>query len=165
MGSAARSLSRRAVLATSSAAAGRVTNVTKHSLGARRRMGGGAHWMEVCETRTMVGEVAGFLTWIWIFYRAKEDLGVVLGWRHPWEHAPDPWAIHDDLNEKELETLWEADLQKLGNPGEDDDDDDDDEDDDIEDDEIEDEEEEEEEDGTGGEQGGDNEEEEDDDDE
>ena len=80
--------------------------------------------MEVCETRTMIGEACGFLTWMWIFYRAKEDLGVVLGWRHPWEHAPDPWAIHDDVDVEELSALWEADLGKLTNPGDDDDDDD-----------------------------------------
>jgi hypothetical protein len=33
--------------------------------------------------------------WLWIFHRARQDGPVVLGWRHPWEHAHDPWAIHE----------------------------------------------------------------------
>jgi hypothetical protein len=24
--------------------------------------------------------------WFWIFYRAKKDGPVVLGWKHPWDH-------------------------------------------------------------------------------
>ena len=35
------------------------------------------------------GIVMGFVCWMWVFHRAKNDLPVVLGWRHPWEHAHD----------------------------------------------------------------------------
>eukprot|EP00571_Detonula_confervacea_P010173 CAMPEP_0172307650 /NCGR_PEP_ID=MMETSP1058-20130122/8460_1 /TAXON_ID=83371 /ORGANISM="Detonula confervacea, Strain CCMP 353" /LENGTH=133 /DNA_ID=CAMNT_0013019873 /DNA_START=167 /DNA_END=568 /DNA_ORIENTATION=+ len=122
----ARSISRRGMPKTSSSAAGRATNA-----GAKRNMGGGAHWMEVSKPHTIAGEVCGFLTWIWVFYRAKQDLPVVLGWRHPWEHAEDPWAIHDHVeNLEELETNWDDFVAKVTRPGEDDDDDDDDDDED-----------------------------------
>jgi len=43
----------------------------------------------------MAGEIFGFVMWIWIFHRARHDLPVVLGWRHPWDHAADPWAVQD----------------------------------------------------------------------
>jgi hypothetical protein len=42
-----------------------------------------------------LGEAIGFFMWLWIFHRARQDGPVVLGWRHPWEHAHDPWAIHE----------------------------------------------------------------------
>jgi len=42
-----------------------------------------------------VGEFLGFVMWMWVFHRARHDLPVVLGWRHPWDHAPDPYATHD----------------------------------------------------------------------
>ncbi|OQS04379.1 hypothetical protein THRCLA_20903 [Thraustotheca clavata] len=29
----------------------------------------------------------GTLTWLWVFYRAKEDGAVVLGFEHPWDHG------------------------------------------------------------------------------
>ena len=55
-----------------------------------------------------LGEACGFLTWMWIFYRAKQDLPVVLGWRHPWEHADDPWKIVDHVDDLEgLEKSWD----------------------------------------------------------
>ncbi|KAK4156494.1 hypothetical protein C8A00DRAFT_12567 [Chaetomidium leptoderma] len=28
----------------------------------------------------------GASMWFWIFYRAKKDGPVLLGWKHPWEH-------------------------------------------------------------------------------
>ncbi|KAK4203686.1 hypothetical protein QBC40DRAFT_274256 [Triangularia verruculosa] len=28
----------------------------------------------------------GASMWFWIFYRAKEDGPVLLGWKHPWDH-------------------------------------------------------------------------------
>mmetsp|Transcript_42415 Transcript_42415/g.77500 ORF Transcript_42415/g.77500 Transcript_42415/m.77500 type:complete len:155 (-) Transcript_42415:153-617(-) len=127
----ARSLSRQGVPTSSSsaaaAAAGRATtNATSNSMGARRKMGGGAHWMEVSPVHTYAGEICGFFAWIWIFHRAKEDLGVVLGFRHPWEHAPDPWAIVDHVEDLEvLENDWDDFVAKAVRPGEDDDDDDD----------------------------------------
>ncbi|EQC35245.1 hypothetical protein SDRG_07473 [Saprolegnia diclina VS20] len=34
-----------------------------------------------------LGTAFGTLTWLWIFYRAKEDGAVVLGWEHPWDHG------------------------------------------------------------------------------
>lgn len=84
------------------------------------------HWMSVSREHTIAGEVCGFLTWMWVFYRAKNDLPVVLGWRHPFEHAHDPWAIHDHIhNESKLQEEWEGFFVKSTKPGEDDDDDED----------------------------------------
>ena len=75
----------------------------------------------------MAGEICGFFTWLWVFYRAKHDLPVVLGMRHPWEHGEDPFAIHDHVDNLEgLEKEWEDFQDKASRPGEDDDDDDDD---------------------------------------
>ena len=72
----------------------------------------------------MAGEICGFFTWLWVFYRAKHDLPVVLGMRHPWEHGEDPFAIHDHVDNLEgLEKEWEEFAEKSGRPGEDDDDD------------------------------------------
>ena len=83
--------------------------------------------MSVSEPHRIAGEIAGFLTWIWVFHRAKNDLPVVLGMRHPWEHGEDPWAIHHHVhNVEELEEDWDAFVEKATRPGEDDDDDDDD---------------------------------------
>jgi len=42
--------------------------------------------MTVSEKHTMWGEAFGVLAWLWFFHRARHDLPVVLGWRHPWEH-------------------------------------------------------------------------------
>uniref|UniRef100_A0A7S3QBA4 Uncharacterized protein n=1 Tax=Chaetoceros debilis TaxID=122233 RepID=A0A7S3QBA4_9STRA len=99
----------------------------------RRNMGGGSHWMEVSEVHTNLGEAFGFVCWMWIFYRARNDLPVVLGWRHPWEHAEDPWAgvepKDDELEDIEgLRAEWDSFQVKAENPEEDDDDDDDDDD-------------------------------------
>ena len=83
--------------------------------------------MEVSPHHTMAGEICGFFTWLWVFYRAKHDLPVVLGMRHPWEHGEDPFAIHDHVDNLEgLEKEWEDFTEKSTRPGEDDDDDDDD---------------------------------------
>ncbi|EJK59962.1 hypothetical protein THAOC_19761 [Thalassiosira oceanica] len=93
----------------------------------KRTMGGGSHWLEVSQPHHYLGEACGFLTWMWIFYRAKQDLPVVLGWRHPWEHAEDPWKIVDHVDDLEgLEKSWDEFADKSTRPGEDDDDDDDD---------------------------------------
>jgi hypothetical protein len=70
---------------------------------------------------------------MWIFHRARTDGAVVLGWRHPWEHAEDPWASvthkddHIDDNE-DLRAAWETHQQRAAVPGDGDDDDDDEED-------------------------------------
>jgi len=86
--------------------------------------------MEVSKVHTRVGEAFGFICWMWVFHRARNDLPVVLGWRHPWEHAPDPWAVSDHIdNEEVVEQDWNEFMTKAIKPGEDDDDDDEDEDD------------------------------------
>ena len=86
--------------------------------------------MEVSDTHTKLGEAFGFVCWMWIFHRAHNDLPVVLGWRHPWEHADDPWAASDHVEDlPQLQHEWDDFANKAANP-EDDDDDDDDEDDD-----------------------------------
>ena len=75
--------------------------------------------MSVSQPHTYAGEVCGFLTWLWVFYRAKHDLPVVLGLRHPWEHAEDPWAIVDHVeNLHALEEDWEDFAVRSTNPGE-----------------------------------------------
>ncbi|WPG97266.1 Hypothetical protein R9X50_00003900 [Acrodontium crateriforme] len=28
----------------------------------------------------------GAAMWFFLFYRARQDMPVLLGWRHPWEH-------------------------------------------------------------------------------
>ena len=94
------------------------------------------HWMSVSKPHAIAGEVCGFLTWLWVFYRAKHDLPVVLGLRHPWEHGSDPWAIHYHVEgEHALEEEWDSFAEKSSRPGEADDEDDDDDEEDEEDDE------------------------------
>jgi hypothetical protein len=34
-----------------------------------------------------VGKGMCAIMWFWILYRAKQDGAVLLGWRHPWDHA------------------------------------------------------------------------------
>ncbi len=84
---------------------------------------------------------------MWIFYRAREDLPVVLGWRHPWEHAEDPWAsVSGDIPEEHVEGIeelradWDTFMEKAKVPGDGDDDDEDEDDDDDEEDDDDDEE-------------------------
>ena len=75
--------------------------------------------MSVSQPHTIAGEVCGFFTWMWVFYRAKHDLPVVLGLRHPWEHGEDPWAIVDHVESLHaLEEDWEDFAIKSTNPGE-----------------------------------------------
>ena len=38
------------------------------------------------------GEAFGVIMWLWVFHRARHDLPVLYGFRHPWEHPPDPFA-------------------------------------------------------------------------
>ena len=90
--------------------------------------------MEVSDVHTKAGEAFGFVCWIWVFHRARCDGPVVMGWRHPWEHAEDPWVAAGEAeisgSVEEMKADWDAFAQKAIKPGEDDDDDDDDEDDD-----------------------------------
>ena len=44
-------------------------------------------------THKNAGIFFGTICWFWVFYRCREDGAVVLGLRHPWEHAP---GDHDD---------------------------------------------------------------------
>jgi len=81
--------------------------------------------MEVSEVHTKLGEAFGFVCWLWIFHRARNDLPVVLGWRHPWEHAEDPWGAADEehiAHLKELQHDWDDFAQKATIPGDGDDD-------------------------------------------
>ena len=80
--------------------------------------------MEVSEVHKQLGEVFGFVCWMWIFHRARLDGPVVLGWRHPWEHAEDPWAgavayAEDDHIDgiEELRADWDTFQQKAAVPG------------------------------------------------
>jgi hypothetical protein len=88
--------------------------------------------MEVSKQHTWWGEAFGTLAWLWIFHRARNDLPVVLGWRHPWDHAEDPWAPDVHVNTKALSQEWDTFGRDSAIKGEDDDDDDDDEEDDEE---------------------------------
>ncbi len=93
--------------------------------------------MSVSPVHTRLGEAFGFVCWMWIFHRARNDLPVVLGWRHPWEHAEDPWASysleHGHVEElEELQTEWDKFQIKAENPEEDEEEEEDDEDDDEE---------------------------------
>jgi hypothetical protein len=45
--------------------------------------------LQTSEVHTQAGEIFGVLCWLWVFHRARYDLPVVLGWRHPWEHGDD----------------------------------------------------------------------------
>ena len=101
-----------------------------------------SHWMEQSQVHTQLGEVFGFVCWMWIFYRAREDLPVVLGWRHPWEHAEDPWAgVDGNVPEEHVEGIeelradWDTFMEKAKVPGDGDDDEDDEDDEDEDDDE------------------------------
>lgn len=61
----------------------------------------------------MWGEAFGCVAWLWIFHRARQDLPVVLGWRHPWDHAEDPFAVAGEtLHAEDLPDL-EADWEKF----------------------------------------------------
>jgi len=103
------------------------------------------HWMEISDTHTKLGEAFGFVCWMWIFHRARNDLPVVLGWRHPWEHAEDPWAAVSEPAHEEVEGLkadWDKFQEKASIPGDGDDDEEEDDDDEDEEEEAEKEEEE-----------------------
>ena len=43
-------------------------------------------YMTVSKDHTLAGEVFGTICWLWVFHRARHDLPVVLGLKHPWEH-------------------------------------------------------------------------------
>lgn len=85
-------------------------------------MGGGAHPpFTVSEWHTKGGVAVGFVMWMWIFYRAKLDLPVVLGLRHPWDHVENDEhhaAAHEDAHFAYLHETWDkhaADTLKVRN--------------------------------------------------
>ena len=84
--------------------------------------------MDVSKQHTWWAEAFGTVMWLWVFHRARHDLPVVLGWRHPWDHAPDPWAVDVHVNEKALSQEWDSFGRDAAIKGEDDDDDEEDED-------------------------------------
>lgn len=93
--------------------------------------------MQTSETHRTYGEIFGVFAWLWIFHRARNDLPVVLGWRHPWEHEHDddhhhaPASSHlAAVGSKEAapaQAHWDAFTQKAMIQKEVDDDDDEDE--------------------------------------
>lgn len=52
--------------------------------------------MHVSEIHARWGEAFGVVAWLWVFHRARQDLPVMYGFRHPWEHAEDPFNPHPD---------------------------------------------------------------------
>lgn len=44
-------------------------------------------FLETSERHAWWGEAFGTVCFLWIFHRARQDLDVVLGFRHPWEHS------------------------------------------------------------------------------
>jgi hypothetical protein len=55
-------------------------------------------YLKTSETHANWGEAFGVVCWLWVFYRARKDLPVVLGWRHPWDHDS---GSHDDHHHDE----------------------------------------------------------------
>jgi hypothetical protein len=89
--------------------------------------------MHVSEIHTQLGEAFGVVCWLWVFYRARSDLAVVYGFRHPWEHAPDPFAPdhhhgHEHVDPHKQEESWDKFSANAMKIFEDDDDDDEEED-------------------------------------
>jgi hypothetical protein len=86
------------------------------------------HYMTVSENHRVAAEVLGTVCWLWIFHRARLDLPVVLGWRHPWEHAPGDDHGHGDAHHgpvvaADVAAGWDKYNAKTTNYNEDDDDD------------------------------------------
>ena len=82
------------------------------------------------------GEAFGVVAWLWVFHRARHDLPVMYGFRHPWEHAPDPFApdhhhghghassSHSDAQEQLEKFMAKATVQAEVDDDDEDDDDD-----------------------------------------
>jgi hypothetical protein len=56
-------------------------------------------YLKTSETHIFWGEAFGVVAWLWIFHRARKDLPVVLGWRHPWEHDSHEDHHHENHNQ------------------------------------------------------------------
>jgi hypothetical protein len=90
-------------------------------------------YLQVNETHTNWGEFFGVVLWLWVFYRARQDLPVVLGYRHPWEHGDDHHGDHEEHHHSKpdkhtIEEKWDKFSVKAMKLSEDDDDDEDEED-------------------------------------
>ena len=75
---------------------------------------GGFHAPHVNPLHRNIGVTLGAIMWFWIFYRAREDGPVVLGWRHPWDHAG-----HDDHGDGHGDGHGDADAAHGGGHGDD----------------------------------------------
>jgi hypothetical protein len=80
--------------------------------------------MHVSEIHTRLGEAFGVVCWLWVFHRARNDLPVMYGFRHPWEHAPDPFAPdhhgHGHGDHHHMEETWDKFNAKSMKVGDDD---------------------------------------------
>ena len=65
----------------------------------------------------------GVVLWLWVFYRARQDLPVVYGFRHPWEHGDDHGDDHHHHHSKPDPEKWDRFSAKAMKLSEDDDDD------------------------------------------
>mmetsp|Transcript_39769 Transcript_39769/g.77698 ORF Transcript_39769/g.77698 Transcript_39769/m.77698 type:complete len:116 (-) Transcript_39769:236-583(-) len=63
----------------------RPPNGAAAALGRVRTMGGGKPF-QINKVHEFWGEFYGFIMWMWIFYRFKEDGAVLMGWCHPWDN-------------------------------------------------------------------------------
>jgi hypothetical protein len=77
--------------------------------------------LQLSPVHKMWGEAFGVVCWLWIFHRARQDGDVFLGYRHPWDHAEDPFAhpaetVHAD-DAKDLEAAWDGFLAKVSQLG------------------------------------------------
>lgn len=63
--------------------------------------------MTVSERHAFWGEVFGVFCWLWVFERARQDLPVVLGYRHPWDHVEDPFQPNHHSAPKDKEAILE----------------------------------------------------------
>jgi hypothetical protein len=83
------------------------------------------HFMHVSEPHRQAGEFFGVIMWLWVFHRLRMDGAVLLGFRHPWEHAGGD--DHDDHHHDpatKLGVAWDNFTAKSIVPKEVDDDDD-----------------------------------------
>jgi hypothetical protein len=58
--------------------------------------------MTVSENHRIAAEVFGTACWLWVFHRARHDLPVVLGFRHPWEHPPGEYTGDEQVHHVEM---------------------------------------------------------------
>ncbi|CDO54514.1 Conserved hypothetical protein [Geotrichum candidum] len=49
----------------------------------------------VSRIHNFISKGLGATMWFWIFYRVREDGGVMLGLRHPWDHGSGHHEVED----------------------------------------------------------------------